>query len=77
MEMFFIILIYVYIRSTCLLEYDACTRQTDIKPRHMGQCNNCQNVVCPFYGHCQSEQGNYTCICPSKHSCPTMRVCYL
>lgn len=43
----------------------------------MGQCNNCQNVVCPFHGQCRSEQGNYTCICPTRNSCSTVRVCYL
>ncbi|CAF1014592.1 unnamed protein product [Adineta ricciae] len=57
--------------SQCLLEHDACTQQKDIKPRHMGPCNNCQNVVCPFNGYCRSEQGNHTCLCSTKDSCLT------
>ncbi|CAF0927203.1 unnamed protein product [Rotaria sordida] len=56
--------------SKCFLEYDACTRRINIKPSHMGQCNNCQDVVCPFNGQCQSEQGSYSCICPTTYSCP-------
>ncbi|CAF2581690.1 unnamed protein product [Rotaria sp. Silwood2] len=60
--------------SRCFLEYDACTRQTNITPNHMGQCNNCQNVECPFNGQCQSEQGSYSCICPSRNSCPIVPV---
>ncbi|UJR13720.1 hypothetical protein I4U23_000731 [Adineta vaga] len=62
--------------SQCLLEYDACTTQKDIKPRHMGPCNNCQNVVCPFHGYCRSEQGNYTCTCPTRESCLTRNQSY-
>lgn len=61
-------------RSTCHLEYDACTRHSDIKPMHMGPCNNCHNVTCPFNGQCQSEQGNHTCICPTRDTCPPVRV---
>lgn len=64
-----------YIRSKCYLEQDACKRQIDIKANHMGQCNNCENVICPFHGQCQSQQGNYTCICPIKQSCSYIRVC--
>ncbi len=59
----------------CLLEYDACTRQIDIKADHLGQCNNCQNVICPFNGKCRSEQRNYSCVCPTRKSCSTNRVC--
>jgi hypothetical protein len=42
----------------------------------MGQCNNCHNVTCPFHGQCRSEQGNYTCICPTRNTCPSVRVCF-
>ncbi|CAF3381609.1 unnamed protein product [Rotaria socialis] len=59
--------------SQCHLEYDACTRHLDIRPIHMGQCNNCHNVKCPFHGRCQSEQGNYTCVCPSRNTCSPVR----
>ena len=41
---------------------------------HIGQCNNCHNITCPFNGKCQSEQGNYTCICPSRNTCSPVRV---
>jgi len=41
----------------------------------MGECNNCHNVICPFNGQCRSEQENYTCICPARNSCLTVRVC--
>ncbi|CAF3324637.1 unnamed protein product [Rotaria sp. Silwood1] len=59
--------------SQCHLEYDACTGRKDIKPIHMGQCNNCHNVTCPFNGQCRSEQGNYTCVCPSRDTCPPVQ----
>ncbi|CAF4244959.1 unnamed protein product [Rotaria sp. Silwood2] len=60
--------------SQCHLEYDACIgRRSDIKPIHMGQCNNCHNVTCPFNAQCQSEQGNYTCVCPSRNTCPPVQ----
>jgi hypothetical protein len=62
-------------RSQCHLEYDACTKHVDITPSHMGACNNCRNVTCPFHGQCQSEQGNYTCYCPTKTTCSPARVC--
>ncbi|CAF4879182.1 unnamed protein product [Rotaria sp. Silwood1] len=58
--------------SQCFLEHDACTRQINIKPNYMGQCNNCENVECPFNGQCQSEQGSYSCICPTRNNCPTI-----
>lgn len=67
-------LLSIPFRSTCHLEYDACTRHADIKAIHMGQCNNCHNVTCPFNGQCRSEQGNYTCSCPTRDTCPPMRV---
>lgn len=57
-----------YIRSKCYIEEDACKRQIDIKANHMGECNNCANVICPFHGQCQSEQGKYTCPRPPKHN---------
>jgi len=41
----------------------------------MGQCNNCHNITCPFNGQCQSQQGNYTCICPTRDTCPPLPVC--
>ncbi|CAF1289873.1 unnamed protein product [Adineta steineri] len=59
--------------TQCLLEYDACKKQIDIKPKHMGRCNNCQNIICPYHGYCQSEQGNYTCKCLTKANCSTIR----
>ncbi|CAF0752008.1 unnamed protein product [Adineta ricciae] len=59
--------------SKCHLEYDACTRHSNIEPIHMGECNNCHNVTCPFFGECRSEQGNYSCNCPSKETCPPTR----
>jgi hypothetical protein len=42
----------------------------------MGECNNCHNITCPFYGQCRSEQGNYTCLCPARSTCSPVRVCY-
>lgn len=67
------------IRSKCHLEHDACTRHVNIEPIHMGQCDNCHNVTCPFFGQCRSEQGNYTCVCPAIDTCPPVRVssCFL
>jgi len=76
---FFRLLILILFRSTCHLEYEACTKHLDIKPFHMGQCNNCHNITCPFNGQCRSEQGNYTCICPTRDTCPPLppvRVCF-
>ncbi len=69
--------IFISFRSKCHLEYDACTRHLNIEPIHMGQCNNCHNVTCSFNGQCRSEQGNYTCVCPSRNTCPPVRVCFL
>lgn len=66
---------FILHRSKCFLEYEACTRQVNIKPVHMGQCDNCRNIVCPFNGQCLSDQRNYSCICPTKNSCPIIRVC--
>ncbi|CAF1530523.1 unnamed protein product, partial [Rotaria sordida] len=62
--------------SQCHLEYDACIGRLNVKPIHMGQCNNCHNVTCPFNGQCRSEQGNYTCVCPSRNICPPVQVCF-
>lgn len=62
------------IRSKCFLEHDACTRQIDIKARHLGECNNCQDIVCLFHGRCQLEQGTYKCTCPTRDQCQTSRV---
>ncbi|CAF3750071.1 unnamed protein product [Adineta steineri] len=59
--------------SRCHLEYEACTRRVSIEPVHMGQCDNCHNITCPFNGQCKSEQGNYTCTCPSKDTCEPLR----
>lgn len=40
----------------------------------MGECNNCYNVICPFKGQCRSLQGNHSCACPTRNTCPTVRV---
>lgn len=66
---------FILFRSQCHLEYDACIGRLDIKPIHMGECNNCHNVTCPFNGQCRSNQGNYTCSCPARSTCPPARVC--
>jgi len=59
--------------SHCHLQHDACTRRVEIQAIHMGQCNNCHNVTCPFYGQCRSEQGTHSCVCPSINTCSAVR----
>ncbi|CAF0768521.1 unnamed protein product, partial [Didymodactylos carnosus] len=71
---------YTY-TSQCQLEFDSCTKNSLISPKHAGRCNNCWDVRCPFNGICQTIQGNYTCTCKPREECqwidrnPNYRVC--
>ncbi|XP_036359766.1 agrin isoform X5 [Octopus sinensis] len=68
--------------NECKLRLENCQKRSDVKVKHKGLCNGCENQRCEFYAVCQSDGKNAKCVCPSacveveNKVCGTNRITY-
>ncbi|XP_041377630.1 agrin-like isoform X2 [Gigantopelta aegis] len=61
--------------SECKLRQENCERKTNVKIKHRGTCNQCENVRCEFYSICESDGSQTECVCPNDCVDVDAKVC--